>query len=161
MTTTNSEPCSICHVDHHEPGAPKCKAISSTDETKIVTPLPQREWLPFDATGELSPRLADPRRVLPSHLWVVRDLFAHHDAFPQQLEFRHNSDSFRHLVEVFTVMALCPHHRFALGVRQEAKDHFEAFLDWVPRAPLDLRPCPRDDGMWPLPNVAITSCVKP
>lgn len=21
------EPCAICHVDHHEPGAPKCKAL--------------------------------------------------------------------------------------------------------------------------------------
>jgi hypothetical protein len=24
--TTNSEPCLLCHVDHHEPGAPRCKA---------------------------------------------------------------------------------------------------------------------------------------
>lgn len=25
--TTNSEPCALCHVDHHAPGAPQCKVI--------------------------------------------------------------------------------------------------------------------------------------
>ena len=27
--TTNSEPCAFCHVDHHAPGAPKCKLAIS------------------------------------------------------------------------------------------------------------------------------------
>ena len=37
--STNDEPCALCHVDHHAPGAPKCKARTTCGGCLVGFPL--------------------------------------------------------------------------------------------------------------------------
>lgn len=120
--------------------------------------IEQVAWFPLDMNGEPTPDIGLPSTVRNPKIWIVLDLFAYRIEDGMSPFSQH--EEFRKLTTLWTVMALNPHHRFVLGVRESSIDHLVLFHEWAARVPLDLRPCPRDDGAWPLPNVAISPPLR-
>ena len=56
IMTTNSEPCALCHVDHHAPGAPACPEVAQVDKTLWIegaTPATSENFLIASSPGSL------------------------------------------------------------------------------------------------------------
>lgn len=115
-------------------------------------------WSPLDADGARTRDVYLPSTVLEPKIWIVLDLFAYRTENYAGSILR--DKEFQRLTTLWTVMARNPHHRFVLGVPEPAIDLLVLFHEWASKVPLDLRPCPRDDGAWPLPNVAISPPLR-
>lgn len=113
----------------------------------VMSPyVPKRkceQWDPIDGEGD-----CDPGEL--SRVYSAQEASAF--VIPSLPENASNAA----LANVWTVMAGLTVHAFIVGCTQKAAERLIAFMEWCETAPLDLRPAPRPDGLWPPPNVWIT-----